>query len=978
MSAGQGRGRGRGRGGGQAPGNSTPYYQQPINFQPFGGWQEGHPPWQQNSQAAAGADPFAAGGASNQLQTGTQQYVSPYVNIADGDRVVEGVRDSWSVMQGIDAFAPRVHQSSTPLRAVTPIGPPPTEMPLGQIFENEAMDWRTGTPPSIQEQRGRTQPVAQFPYYGVDPSDLSLLQQNQYPERTPAMQRALDNRQNIQRTQQQQQRQGVYRYQNLDQPRYPKGPTYQQLYYPVPGGARGGTVWEQQALPRPAGPLTWKDTQAYGPGDEGGFDPQVIQKLETGDYTEFPNIEAIDEGPKRNDESAFEWRTRVVISRRALGIVDSELRRRLYAFPSSAKQAGDTTEQYKARVHARRMVKVRWERDKENHKNKMDHTHQSFDPAYATTYRAEKAARQFQNAKRRKNALLVARRIAERDNQPRPVTPDLPEDSSDEDLPAVGVRHRGTGPGPKPKRCLYCKHMRKPCTLVAGSPRPCDRCKQKGIVCEVGRDLEDPNRPARKVKGKENADSDDESDAEEEEEQPISAQEKASLLRRKRTTLPQQRRRRNPARNARRSSRSPEPVAIKACRPCIDQNRPCDGERPCGTCRLNGREDMCSPVSFFSKYRERDYREAGGSLQPADEGSDMDDVMGSIDVNDVNIEWDKLVNTPAEAEDAINSMDLGPMMNYSSAVIQDSIEAGNRNNFFQSSYHDDRLAMQMFQPTPNGPSFNRLGTVVEPDASYNSLAPTGPEFTGEPFADVAHYSAMTFGAQGRGFDEVAIALHNSVARPAYADDGIDGVLEAVERERAGLAVAVLRGDPDPDPALQGPILSQYKREWKQDLQGMLNNKHCDELIGIDICFKSPAKHCDYLQHAIEGGDWHTCATCHRDQNARVSDDQQNIIEYTKLYYCDQCASELRPRSRRPATNPGFRKEYCTCTSQMRKSWLCNKHRFEAMGDVYERALAVRNWMIRRGLARCNGCDTRDLGNRTAMWACCSCKEVVYS
>ncbi|ESZ90017.1 hypothetical protein SBOR_9600 [Sclerotinia borealis F-4128] len=920
MSFGGGAGQGRGQGQGQHGESSTPFDQFQFHdpstplFTPFNGWEDGHPPWQQSSQQlfSEPTDPFLGFPSHQPQPQAPSSYISPYINIADDNRVVEPFVNPWDVFGGPAALAPIVREEVVPERETRWLGPQPTQIPLAQQFERGVNEWRGERPPTVQEQRGRAAQMlmprhmmgvgfgegyadvgagagaGSYDYGGMGMGmemgmrmGMGMGMQGPSQQFGP-LQQQQQQYQYQQQPQQQQQQQ--YARQNVSTPRPARGQPSQQPNIPRPqaaGPGPGRTVWEQQNLIRPPGPPTWKDTRAFG---EGVFDVGLIKQLESGDFSQHPNIEAIDEGPRKPNETITAWRTRVVTSRKALGIENSELRARPYSFPTTAKQATDTPEQFKARLAARRKVKAQWEKDKEVHKNKMDHTHQAFDPEYATQYRAEKAARQFQNAKRRKTALLIARRIAERDNLPRPGTPELPEDSSDEDLPAMPPKDRGAfagGPGPRPKRCLYCKHMRKPCTLVVGSPRPCERCKQRGIVCEIARDLADPNaaKPAWKTKPKkrkaveeeeeeEEEEEDDEED--EEDEEPISAQEKASLLRKKRATFNTRSRTRKPQRHVRRRSASPEVESLPSiqCRPCKDQSRPCDGERPCGTCRLNGTEDMCSPVSHFSRYRERDYREAGGSLQPAFSGGqfDWEDMFVDLDDPSFDVEWENLVDTPEAAKKAIESMDLGPMMNYSSAVIQDSIEAGNQNSFFQGNADNSLLAMEPYQPTPGGPSYNRLGVVVEPDASYTSLAPTGPEFTAEPFGDVAFYSDQTFGGEGMDFADFLPAPEYSVERPDYPDDGIDGVLEAVERRRSGFEAAAAQEDPDPDPSLKGLPLSDYRREWEQNLKGIMKNKHCDEVVGVDICFKSPAKHCDYLQHGIEGGEWHPlCALSQRSE-----------------------------------------------------------------------------------------------------------------
>ncbi|KAF7865589.1 uncharacterized protein EAF02_010012 [Botrytis sinoallii] len=1016
-------------------------------FTPAGGWRGGRPPWEQDNLAAwrTGRDPLT-GGSSNQFQHMEGEYRSPWLNVPDQDQLVEATIDPWDLIGGMDAMAPVVQQPVIPQRETHWQGPQPTSVPLSQVFESEARDWRSGNPPTMQEQRGLQRIMPQNPSYGG--------QMGAFMASGPYFPQA--GYQQFHQPQQQYPQNDIQNAtygQGIHAPRIPKGPTYQQLYLPLPPG---GTVWEQQGLKRPPGPLTWKDTRAYSPGPDGDFDPFIVEQLETGTYSPWlteiaANIEAIDERPKQPWESMTAWRARVLTSRKAIGVESSELRRRPYSFPTTAKLAGDTPAQLKARTAARRKVKIQWEKDKEIHKNKMDHTHKNFDPEYATQYRAEKACRQLENAKSRKTALLIARRIAERDHQPRPVTPELPEDSSDEDLPAMPPRDR-TGalaaPDPKPKRsrpcdrcrssgeecklprasptgkpasgttggtaggapgeytaqrsglartakrCLYCTHMRKPCTLVAGSPRPCDRCKQRGIVCEITRDLEDPNapKPAWKLKPqkpgpKKVSDPDEFSDSamdldedeDEDDGEPITAQQKASLSRKKRAAFNQRSRRRSFSSRRRRSA-SPEVGNAPSiqCAPCKDQSRPCDGERPCGTCKLNGTVDMCNPVSYFSKYRERDYQGARGTLQRADdEEEDLDLSVPERGYNDVNTEWDKLASNFEEADQAIKDMDLGPMMNYSSQVIMDSFEAGHQNSFFSQNAENEIPPMEPYKPDPDGPSYNRVATVTEPDASYNSLAPGGPEFLSEPFGDVAHYAAMTFDGEGIDFSTPRISPQYSVESPDVEMLDLDDVLNSVEEHRSGFEV-VVQEKPDPDPRLQIRPLSDYRQEWKQDLKGILKNKHCDELIGVDICFKSPAKHCDYLQHGIEGGDWHTCVSCHKDQNVRVSDSQSTLIEYTKLYYCDVCAAEQRPRTRGVKMGAAFKKEYCTCTSQMRKSWLCNTHRDEAIRDVTERALAVKNWLSRKGLLKCNGCDMRHLGYRSGMWACASCKDVVYA
>ncbi|KAF7947990.1 hypothetical protein EAE96_009059 [Botrytis aclada] len=1120
---GQGHGAGRGRGRGVIPPGSDPHPAgDPLNpgsdnffvrpehnfrsatpmFVPAGGWRGGQPPWDQDTQAAwrTGRDPLT-GGASHQFQQHEGDYTSPYVNVPDQEQVVEATVNPWDLITGMDAMAPVVQQPVSPQREVHWQGPQPTAMPLGQVFESEARDWRSGNPPTIQEQRGLQRTMPQYrgyggqmgapmapgaysPYAGYQriPHPQQQYGQQQYYQQQYYQQQYYQQQYQQQPNQQQYYQQQPYQPQYNQQqyhqqpnqqhaqygihtPRMPRGPTYQQLYLPL---SAGGTVWEQQGLPRPPGPPTWKDTRAYTAGPDGEFDPSILEQLETGVHSPWlseivANIEAIDEGPQRQWESLTAWRARVVTSRKAIGIEPSELRKRPYTFPSTAKQAGDTPAQFKARLAARRKVKIQWEKDKEVHKNKMDHTHKNFDPEYATQYRAEKACRQLENAKRRKTALLIARRIAERDHLPRPPTPELPEDSSDEDLPAIITRDRtGTSvpPGPRPKRCLrcqhmrklctlvagspqpcsrcrdegeecklprvrpesrppgqtggqtgtagqpseyplkarrclYCTHMRKPCTLVAGSPRPCGRCKNRGIVCEITRDLEDPNapKPAWKLKprkpGPRPADPDSDSamdldeDEEEEEEdaEPISAQEKASLLRKKRAVFNQRARHSTPRRRRRRRSASPEMEKSPSvqCRPCKDQSRPCDGERPCGTCRLNGTVDMCNPVSDFSKYRQRDYdyRRPDDDYQHADDEWDLDFSVSERGYNDVNIEWDKLASNPEEADQAIKDMDLGSMMIHSSQVIMDSIEAGRVNSFFSENAQNEHPATEPYKPDPDGPSYNRVATVTEPDASYNSLAPGGPEFLSEPFGDVAHYNAMTFDGKGIDFSTPKIPPHNSVESPDIEMVDLDDYLQSFEGSQSGFQV-VFEEKPDPDPRLEIHPLSDYRQEWKQDLKGILKNKHCDELIGIDICFKSPSKHCDYLQHAIEGGDWFTCVSCHKDQNVQVAESQSRLIEYTKLYYCDECARELRPRTSGDRAPAGFKKEYCTCTSQMRKSWLCNVHRTVSIQNVTERALAVKNWLSRKGLLKCNGCDTKGFGYRTGMWACASCKDVVYA
>ncbi|TGO90856.1 hypothetical protein BPOR_0048g00050 [Botrytis porri] len=985
-------------------------------FVPAGGWRGGQPPWDQDNLAAwrTGRDPLT-GGASHQFQHLEGEYTSPWLNVPDQDQVVEATIDPWDLIGGMDAMAPMVRQPVVPQREMHWQGPQPTDIPLGQLFESEARDWRSGNPPTMQEQRGLQRIMPQYTGYGGQmgaprgPGGYSpqteyqqFHQRQQQYHHHQAQQQYHQAQQQYHQPQQQYHQPQQQRHQQTDiqnatyghgihAPRIPKGPTYQQLYLPVPPGI---TVWEQQGVPRPPGPPTWRDTRAYSAGPDGDFDPFIVEQLETGTYSPWlseiaANIEAIDEGPQRQGESLTAWRARVVTSRKAIGIEPSELRKRPYSFPTTAKQGGDTPEQFKARLAARRKVKTQWEKDKEVHKNKMDHTHKNFDSEYATQYRAEKACRQLENARRRRTALLIARRIAERDNQPRPTTPELPEDSSDEDLPAMPSRDR-TGmlaaPGPKSKRCLrcqhmrqlcslvggsprpckrcresgadcqlpranltvktgsgaasgtpgetpggaveeytakrsrfaprikrclYCIHMRKPCTLVAGSPRPCDRCKQRGIVCEITRDLEDPNapKPAWKLKtqrpGPKKMPSlfsasamdldEDEDDEDEEDEEPISPQEKARLSRKKRTTFNQSSRR-SPQRRRRRSA-SPEleNAASIQCLPCKDQSRPCDGERPCGTCRLNGTIDMCSSVSYFSKYRERDYQGTGGILQRADDEFDFDLSVTGRGYNDVNTEWDKLASNVEEADQAIEDMDLGPMMNHSSQVIMDSFEAGHQNNFFSQNAENEHPAMEPYKPDPDGPPYNRVATVTEQDASYNSLAPEGPEFSSEPFGDVAHYAAMTFGGEGLDFSTPKIPPEYCVENPDVEMLDLDDVLNSVEENRSGLEVAN-QEKPDPDPRLQIHPLSDYRQDWKQNLKGILKNKHCDELIGVDICFKSPAKHCDYLQHGIEGGDWHTCVSCHKDQNVRVADKQSTLIEYTKLYYCGVCAAEQRPRT----------------------------------------------------------------------------------
>ncbi|TGO23631.1 hypothetical protein BPAE_0126g00150 [Botrytis paeoniae] len=1078
---GQGQGAGRGHGRGVIPPGPDPHPAgDPLNpglenfllrpehnfrsetpmFIPAGGWRGGRPPWDQDNLAAwrTGRDPLT-GGSSHQFQHMEGEYRSPWLNVPDQNQVVEATVDPWDLIRGMDAMAPVVQQPVIPRREIHWQGPQPTAIPLGQLFESEARDWRSGNPPTMQEQRGLQRIMPQNPSFGGQ-MGAAMASGPYFPQagyqQFHQPQQQYHQQMDIQRA--------TYGY-GIHAPRIPKGPTYQQLYLPLPAG---DTVWEQQGLQRPPGPPTWKDTRAYSPGPDGEFDPFIVEQLETGTYSPWlseiaANIEAIDERPQRQGESMTAWRARLVTSRKAIGVEPSELRKRPYTFPTTAKQAGDTPAQFKARTAARRKVKIQWEKDKEVHKNKMDHTHKNFDPEYATQYRAEKACRQLENAKRRKTALLIARRIAERDNQPRPTTPELPEDSSDEDLPAMPPRDRtgmlaapgprtkrclrcqhmrqlcslvggsarpcercrdrgaecklpraspagttgsGTAGGtvgeytaqrsgfaPKAKRCLYCTHMRKPCTLVAGSPRPCDRCKQRGIVCEINRDLEDPNapKPAWKLKPRkpgpqkvvdpddflDSAMDLDEDEEDEEDGEPITAQQKASLSRKRRAAFNQRRRRSPPRRRRRSASPEMDRAPSMQCGPCKDQSRPCDGERPCGTCRINGTVDMCSPVSFFSKHRERDYQGAGGTLQRADDEEDLDLSVPERGYNDVNIEWDKLASNFEEADQAMEDVDLGPMMNYSSQVIMDSFEAGHQNSFFSQNAQNEHPAMEPYKPDSDGPSYNRVATVTEPDASYNSLAPGGPEFLSEPFGDVAHYAAMTFDGEGIDFSTPRISPEYSVESPDVEMLDLDDVLNSVEEHRSGFEVAI-QEQADPDPRLQIHPLSDYRQEWKQDLKGILKNKHCDELIGIDICFKSPAKHCDYLQHGIEGGDWHTCVPCHKDQNVRVADSQSRLIEYTKLYYCDECAAEQRPRTRGGKVDAAFKKKYCTCTSQMRKSWLCNTHRDEAIMDVTERALAVKNWLSRKGLLRCNGCDTKRFGYRTGMWACASCKDVVYA
>ncbi|KAI9641754.1 hypothetical protein NHQ30_009610 [Ciborinia camelliae] len=970
-----------GAGQGPAPDQGFSLPPQP-SYQPPGGWRDAHPPWMASGQGGdqwggaqggwSGGDPFIAAGDDNPFEEAIQQYVSPWVTVADGERAVEPVANPWGLMGGVDAFAPVVQQPEVPQREVNWLGPQSDQIPLFQQFENDAMNWTGAAPPTFQEQRGRALPATgQAPPFSF----------NQFGQMQPEEpQKLFVNPLEYQ-----------YRHGTLEEQRPEAGQTYQPSYQPPPPGLGvGRTVWEQQGILRPTGaPISWKDTRALGPG-EGEWDPAVIQMLETGDFSQIPDIESIDEGPRKPRETMVAWRNRIITTRKAIGVVNSDLRARPYTFPSTAKRAGDTPEQFKARLAARRKVKMLWERDKENHKNKMDHTHKMFDLEYATKYRAEKAARQYQNAKKRKTALLIARRVAERDNQPRPPTPELPEDSSDEDLPAMPPRDRTGvlgGSGPKPKRCLYCKHMRKTCSLVSGSPRPCERCRERGISCEITRDLEDSKAKPSGKKGKaqpETIQEEEEEEEDDEDEEPITAQQRASLLRKKRAQFNQRPKRYNTRGQARRRSASPEISSYssnKTCKPCKDQSRPCDGERPCGTCKLNGTEDMCSSVSFLSKYREHDYP------KPVDDEMDWESALGNID-DVVDIQWDNLVRTPQAAGDAIRNMNLGPMMNHSSTAIQDSMETGQRTSFFRQDFENRGYTAQPLQPVQGGPSYNRLATVVENDTSYNSLAPTdpAPESTAEPFGDVAYYGDRTFAGQGMDYDFTGVAPQYSVENPYEAGANLEDIFAELDRHQAGSAldIAAPLSDPDPDPSFKGMPLMDYRREWKQDKKGIQKSKHCDEPKGIPkgihICFKSPAKHCDYLQHGVEGGEWYTCVPCHQEQNERVAWAQNNIIEYTKLYYCEDCAAEQRPRTRsvRSRAKSDFRKDYCLCTSQLRKSWLCDRHREEACDDVTERALTVKNWMVRRGYTKCNGCDKNPLGDKTDMWACCCCKEVVYT
>ncbi|KAA8571289.1 hypothetical protein EYC84_000612 [Monilinia fructicola] len=319
---------------------------------------------------------------------------------------------------------------------------------------------------------------------------------------------------------------------------------------------------------RRASRLAGRIREHLGPA-RAGFDAATIQQLEQGDLSQFPNLEAVDEGPRR----AGRVDHGVEGARRHVAEGDWGGAQRAAATPVLVSDDVEAGQRHAGAVQGAAVRAPQGQgavgEGKEIHKNKMgSHTHQSFDPEYAAQYRAEKAARQFANAKRRKTALLIARRIAERDNQPRPLTPPLPEDSSDEESP------RHATPGSRRAR------------WSADRRAPCDRCKSRGIVCEITRDLEDPKAapPAWKLKEAGGARYDEDEEEEEEEDEPVATEEERADV--------------EPSTTERQSRDGIlEQQAVHAVQGPSAALR--DGERPCGTCSFKRHRRHVHRVVLF-------------------------------------------------------------------------------------------------------------------------------------------------------------------------------------------------------------------------------------------------------------------------------------------------------------------------------------------------------------------------------------------
>lgn len=140
------------------------------------------------------------------------------------------------------------------------------------------------------------------------------------------------------------------------------------------------------------------------------------------------------------------------------------------------------------------------------------------------------------------------------------------------------------------------------------------------------------------------------------------------------------------------------------------------------------------------------------------------------------------------------------------------------------------------------------------------------------------------------------------------------------------------------------------------------------------CGRTPAKGCDELS---DGAGW-TDRICHDEQDARVRHHEAAAIDKSKLFCCITCYQNIQTS----LETPNLHLQFCQCSWQMSRTWLCNPHRVKARRDFEAHVgIQLEAYLMNNGLygnqTLCPVCRIKPGLPGNNAWQCVSCEAYVF-
>ncbi|KAH7333157.1 hypothetical protein BKA65DRAFT_479723 [Rhexocercosporidium sp. MPI-PUGE-AT-0058] len=448
------------------------------------------------------------------------------------------------------------------------------------------------------------------------------------------------------------------------------------------------------------------------------------------------------------------------------------------------------------------------------------------------------------------------------------------------------------------------------------------------------------------------------------------------------------------------------------CNACLVNGRACDKDGPpCRSCVLHGVEESCSSAGA-----ENQTFQAQPSMMeydPAQLGR-IPDIGASPDA------WER-VNALLEAGATLTSGDdINPYQSVTQATPGSPVdwaEVGKQLGFSRNPMLANASAEMAAQSVnwvskedqvwSGGAQYNAFGQELD---MHGNIVPGGRLFNGivdlDPDRPVnslenGYSSGNPFNVNTE-TDEVEVNNFFNL----YEDSGTDLFTYIQEKDQVDTAMGGTTDEPlnpslptdalslGQDPSRlpdydipEDPVLPDIDALAALQSVPAQNSAPCDEPVEYftnwtgALCCNVPTKSCDHTSHS----DHHICISCHAEQNLHLGQAQENVIEGTKRWMCAPCASNANALARaglpvNAETNPDemVMVAMCMCTLQLRKTWLCHRHRDQAITRVKVRTARMQELVIRMsdgGVPKCAFCMEREQDPMTGAWACVCCYRI---